>query len=92
MIHDWKRFSLFMNVFFYVVLVLSTLIVVRGDILPPGVLVPFPPFYRSFLCFSDITSGSVHLDVCWIDQSTRLPTWDVTKTQEKADFLTACNG
>ena len=26
-----------------------------------------------FLCFSDITSGSVHLAVWWIDQSTNLP-------------------
>jgi hypothetical protein len=26
-----------------------------------------------FLFFSDITSGCVHLDLCWIDQSTSLP-------------------
>jgi hypothetical protein len=25
------------------------------------------------LCFSDITSRRVHLDVCWIDQSNSLP-------------------
>ena len=26
-----------------------------------------------FLCFSDITIGRVHLDVCWIDQAPSLP-------------------
>ena len=25
----------------------------------------------------DITGGRVHLDVCWIDQSTSLPQWTV---------------
>ena len=33
------------------------------------------PYYAimSVRCFSDITSGSVHLAVCWIDQSSSLP-------------------
>ena len=39
-----------------------------GDIMEPGVSV-----ISHFLCFCDNTSGRVHLDMCWIDQSTCLP-------------------
>jgi hypothetical protein len=40
----------------------------RGHIIPPGVGVssPYKPFRKS--ASSDIASGRVHLDVCWIDE------------------------
>ena len=42
----------------------------KGHIIPPGVSVisRYKPFRKSASC--DITSGRVHLDVRWIDQST----------------------
>jgi hypothetical protein len=38
----------------------------RRDIMPPGWSLISPA-----ACFSVITSGRVHLDVCWVHQSTQ---------------------
>ena len=42
-------------------------------IIPPGVSVISRYKLVRKLASSDITSGRVHLDVCWKDQSTSLP-------------------
>ena len=43
-----------------------------GHIIPPGECdKPYKPFRKSDRY--DITGGRVHLDMCWIDQSTSLP-------------------
>ena len=45
--------------------------------MPPSLIVicHYKPFGK--FAASDITSGRVHLDVCWIDQSTSLPVANV---------------
>ena len=50
-------------------------LLIRGDVTPTGVGVMsrYKLKICLFLCFSDITSGRVQLDVRWIDQSTGLP-------------------
>jgi hypothetical protein len=57
-------------------ILVSMIFTERADVMPPGVSVirhyklfenlPFP-------VFSEVKSGSVHLDVRWIDQCTSLP-------------------